>query len=589
MTYSLSTTSGNGDPDSPTFRVLLYSRVSSLHQVQTGHSLDAQPEALSAWAESNSWRVVGEISDPGRTGRNTQRQGFNDLMKAIQSLRPDAVIVTRLSRFMRNARLTLNAVHEMRELGVALICKDEPIDTRQRGISDMFLAILATLAEWESDRLSEYSKETRARLISQGRWPAGNPPFGYKYDKGTGQLVIEPEPAEIVRRIFSLYTERLIGMHSITRELMGIPTPRGGKKWGVSIISLILANSVYAGRHPLGVTAPAIVSQEIFERAQQLRSTNKRMHPPRKDPWSLQNLLRCSLCGSTFRCTYSHKRRVYRCPGGETTSAHYLETGKRCPMPGQRAEELERRLLESLSQALYNPANFAKALEVSISELRAKAVDMERDIGPLQKAREEVEEELCRIEEAWIRGRIGPEKLKEMEKDALERLSHIRARLEALDQGDLAELERTKRILRGAEVALEDVRAAEAANGWPAGPPLPHLFSFAFSQEFGFGANWSPPLPPNWPPDDGVDEGVDEVEDIVYDTLPPASPEWIGRTLREMVTKLQAEVWATSDRMEVRGLIPVSVPSSDGSQAFSSPDRTKLGRPTVLGGAQSPG
>ncbi len=52
-------------------------------------------------------------------------------------------------------------------------------------------------------------------------------------------------------------------------------------------------------------------------------------------------------------------------------------------MPGQRAEELERRLLESLSQALYNPANFAKALEVSISELRARALDMERDIGPL--------------------------------------------------------------------------------------------------------------------------------------------------------------------------------------------------------------
>ncbi len=117
-------------------------------------------------------------------------------------------------------------------------------------------------------------------------------------------------------------------------------------------------------------------------------------------------------------------------------------------MPGQRAEELERRLLESLSQALYNPANFAKALEVSISELRAKAVDMERDIGPLQKAREEVEEELCRIEEAWIRGRIRPEQLKEMEKDAQERLNHIQARLEALDQGDLAELERTKRILR---------------------------------------------------------------------------------------------------------------------------------------------
>ncbi len=462
MDYPSCVTSGNSNElATPTFRVLLYSRVSSQHQVQTGHSLDAQPEALSAWAESNGWRVVGEISDPGRTGRNTQRQGFNDLMRAIRSFRPDAVVVTRLSRFMRNARLTLNAVHEMGELGVALICKDEPIDTRQRGISDMFLAILATLAEWESARLSEYSKDTRARLISRGRWPAGIPPFGYKYDKGTGQLTIEPEPAEVVRRIFSLYTERLIGMGAITRELMGVPAPRGGKKWGVSIISAILANSVYAGSHPLGMTAPAIVSQEIFERAQLLRSTNKRMHPPRKDTWPLQNLLRCSLCGSTFKCTYSHKRRVYRCPGGETTSAHYLETGKRCPMPGQRSEELERRLLESLSQALYNPANFAKALEVSISELRARAVDMERNVGPLQKAREEVEEELCRIEEAWIRGRIRPEQLKEMERDGRERLSHIQMRLEALDQGDLEELERTKRILRGAEVALEDVQAAQ--------------------------------------------------------------------------------------------------------------------------------
>ncbi len=253
-------------------------------------------------------------------------------------------------------------------------------------------------------------------------------------------------------------------------------------------------------------------------------------------------------------------------------------------MPGQRAEELERRLLESLSQGLYNPANFAKALEVSISELRARAVDMERDIGPLQKSREEVKEELRRIEEAWIRGRIGPEQLKEMEKDALERLSHIQARLEALDQGDLAELERTKRILRGAEVALEDVRAAQAANGWPPGPPLPHLFSFAFSQEFGFGASWSPPLPPNWPPDGGVEV----VEDIVYDTLPPASPEWIGRTLREMVTKLQAEVWATSDRMEIRGLIPVSVPSFDGSQAFSPTGKTKPERHFALIDGQSP-
>ena len=110
-------------------------------------------------------------------------------MAALQRHRPDAVLATRLSRFMRNARLTLNAVHELRGKGVALICKDEPIDTRQRGLGDLFLAILATMAEWESDRLSEYAKETRQRLIAKGRLPSGRPPYGYSYDKPSGALV----------------------------------------------------------------------------------------------------------------------------------------------------------------------------------------------------------------------------------------------------------------------------------------------------------------------------------------------------------------------------------------------------------------
>ncbi len=175
-------------PTSP-FRVLIYSRVSSSSQAQHGQSIEAQPEALKSYATALGWTVVGEVSDPGKTGRTSDREGFQMLMSALKHHRPDAVLVTRLSRFMRNARLTLNAVHDMREMGVALICKDEPIDTQQRGLADLFLAILATMAEWESDRLSEYAKETRQRLISNGRLPSGRPPYGYAYDKESGTLV----------------------------------------------------------------------------------------------------------------------------------------------------------------------------------------------------------------------------------------------------------------------------------------------------------------------------------------------------------------------------------------------------------------
>jgi DNA invertase Pin-like site-specific DNA recombinase len=286
-------TSQNSASSGP-FRVLLYSRVSSPRQAAHGHSIEAQPEELTTWTKALGWCVVGQISDAGRSGRTADREGFATLMGLARELHPDAVVVTRLSRFMRNARLTLNAVHELREMGVALICKDEPIDTRQRGVADLVLAILSTMAEWESDKLSEYSKETRQRFIAQGRWPGGKPPYGCRLDKATGELVIVEDEAEVVRLIYDLYTRGGIGLGSIVKELAAraIRSPTGKSIWGNSVVSGVLKNSVYAGQHKLGMTAPPIISQAIFERAQSLRSTNKTIHPPRVDPWPLQNRLR---------------------------------------------------------------------------------------------------------------------------------------------------------------------------------------------------------------------------------------------------------------------------------------------------------
>ncbi len=536
----------NGRPTS-SFRVFIYSRVSSPHQAQHGHSLEAQPEDLRAWAQAQGWHVVGELTDPGRTGRTADREGFNELMEALRAQRPDAVLVTRLSRFMRNARLTLNAVHEMRELGVALVCKDEPIDTRQRGISDMFLAILATLAEWESDRLSEYAKATHQRLISKGQWPAGSPPFGYHYDKETHSLTVNPERAEVVRLIFSLYVDRHIGMDRVIRELAarGVPAPKGGRIWNKTRISKILADPIYIGRHRLGISAPSIIDKDVFDRAQRHRATNWHMHPARKDPWPLQGRLRCSECGTTLRCDYSKGHRYYRCPGRLIASRHYLETGHRCSLPGRRGELVEKALLMGIINAFDDPDNLALALEASIHELRIKATDLSRDVTPLQEARKAVETELSRLSKVYARGHLSDSEFDDMEREALDRRDRIQARLDAVSPGDLAELERTQRSLHAAEYSLE--LSKQMADGSVHGPAYVVL-----------------PL--------GLSGGraVDNTEEFVtWEPLLLDDPSFVASDLRAVLDRLQGEVIMDRDNLTLRGLVALTVPVSVDEQKAS--------------------
>ena len=522
-------TYGNNGESATPLRVLLYSRVSSPQQAQHGHSIEAQPEALRAYAKAQGWRVVGESTDPGKTGRNAEREGFKALMEAVRASRADAVVVTRLSRFMRNARLTLNAVHELRELGVALICTDEPIDTRQHGIGDMFLAILATMAEWESDRLSEYAKDTRQRLISKGRWPAGKPPFGYRLDKPTGELVVVPDQAEVVRRIFDRYTGRGIGMGAIVNELAAnaIRSPTGKPNWGVNVVRGILKNEVYAGRHALGMAAPPIISQDIFDRAQSLRSTNRTVHPPRVDPWPLQNRLRCSLCGSRFKCAYG--RRFYRCFGREANSPYFHRTGQRCTAPSLSADDTDADILNRLYVALSRPDNFRAALEVSITELRARLASLEADVAPIRRELDAVNAELGRLELAWVRGILSPDKLDLAQRSAFERKEYLQAKMDILDPGRVYDLERTRSLLDAATENLELAANPDTPPGW-------------------YADGFASLLPPEWSHPDG--------HDIILDY----SEKWVGDTLRELLTRLQAEVLYSPDGLHVKGIVTVVSP-----------------------------
>ena len=86
--------------------IALYARVSSVEQAK-GVSIDAQLKRLHDYARFKEWTVSEEFVDPGWSGKDDNRPGLKHLMAAAESGSVGTVIVCKIDRLMRNARLLL--------------------------------------------------------------------------------------------------------------------------------------------------------------------------------------------------------------------------------------------------------------------------------------------------------------------------------------------------------------------------------------------------------------------------------------------------------------------------------------------------
>ena len=111
--------------------------------------------------------------------------------------------------------------------------------------SELMLTILSSMAESESTSISENSKWSIQKRFQNGTFIISYPPYGY--ENKNGEMVIIPEQAVVVKRIFE---EALAGKgtRAIARGLTqdGIPTNKGNT-WSPGTINGILKNEKYTG------------------------------------------------------------------------------------------------------------------------------------------------------------------------------------------------------------------------------------------------------------------------------------------------------------------------------------------------------
>ena len=113
---------------------------------------------------------------------------------------------------------------------------------------EVLITIMASLAQQESQSLSQNVKMGLQYRYQQGKVQINHNRFlGYAKD-ANGNLIIDPEQAETVKRIYREYLEGL-SMDKISAGLErdGTLTGAGGKRWHTSTINKILRNEKYIG------------------------------------------------------------------------------------------------------------------------------------------------------------------------------------------------------------------------------------------------------------------------------------------------------------------------------------------------------
>lgn len=446
--------------EKPKLRVAAYCRVSTDHDEQES-SYEAQVAHYTEFIEKNpEWQLAGIYADDGISGTNTKkREEFNRMIEDCMASKIDMVITKSISRFARNTLDCLKYIRKLKEKNISVYFEKENINTMDAK-GEVLLTIMASLAQQESQSLSQ-----NVKLGLQFRYQAGkvqvnhNRFLGYTKDD-EGNLVIVPEEAEIVMRIYREYLDGA-SLFQIGQglEADGIRTAAGNTYWLQSTLKKILTNEKYIGDALLQKTYtvdflnkkrvanngivpqyyvenshPAIIPREKFMKVQEemYRRAHMECGPDQKrriysSRYALSSIVYCAHCNDIFRRinwnNHGCKSTVWRC------LSRVEKDRPSCTARTVEEELLHEVVVRAVNELIRSSASFIPALQASIerclgdsdssavAEIDARLLELQQNLLKLANAKQNYDEIADAIDE--LREKKDELLLQEANKDCI--------------------------------------------------------------------------------------------------------------------------------------------------------------------------
>jgi len=300
--------------------IVLYLRVSTLDQDVTSQSDD-----LKKWALLKGFNVV-KIFGETVSGYDVNAQRIQyDLMKTyVLNNNVKDIAVWEISRLSRSLRKTLEELDFFTQNKINVHFRKEGIESISNNVTNqLLLTILSSMAQMERDTFIERGNRGRMSAVMKGRMIGySKPPYGYTSDEN-GIICIEETEANAVKLMYDLIIKGNT-LYSIAQELnsRNIPTRdtiQGKKKifkgkeidflWSPNTVRRIIGRTLNKGIRVFKgttITVPAIVSEEIWEKANKTFEENLGYHNRTKYEYLFKGKMKCGKCG---RHIVTHKAK----------------------------------------------------------------------------------------------------------------------------------------------------------------------------------------------------------------------------------------------------------------------------------------
>ena len=446
-------------------------------QQRESNSISNQKAMLEEFAARQGFTNIVHFTDDGISGTCFDRPGFLAMMKEVEAGNVEYLCIKDMSRMGRDYLKVGQIMEILRQRGVRLIAINDGVDSA-RGDDD-FTPFRNIMNEYYARDTSRKIRSTFQSKGKSGKHLTGTVIYGYLWNEARDQWLVDPEAADVVKRIFAMTIEGY-GPYQIASKLKEekilIPSAylaqhgEGVNKnktfkdvygWGSSTICNLLEKREYLG-HTINFktrkhfkdkkshyvpedewtifenTHEPIIDQQTFDLVQKIRG-NVRRYP---DGWGeaapLTGLLYCADCGG--------KMYVHRTNNGKRISQYTcsqyskVPVGKLCTTQHRINEDVVLSLVSEMLKAIaeyakHDRAEFVRVVQEAQSSQQTAEVKKQRTRLATAKQRvSELEVLLCKIYEDNILGKLSDSRYATLDAQYEKEQSELTAEISVLEK-----------------------------------------------------------------------------------------------------------------------------------------------------------